>query len=56
MLRFAVAQSVVNRVLGQTSGVHLWIEHRGVEVDDVIEHVTDLLVGIFTAPVSVISR
>jgi AcrR family transcriptional regulator len=56
VLRFAVAQSVVNRVLGQTSGVHLWIEHRGVEVDDVIEHVTDILVGIFTAPVSVISR
>ena len=53
VLRFAVAQSVVNRVLGQTSGVHLWVERRGIEVDDAVESVTDMLVGIFTAPVSV---
>ena len=53
VLRFAVAQSVVNRVLGQTSGVHLWIGRRGIEVDDPVESVTDMLVGIFTAPVSV---
>lgn len=56
ILRFAVAQNVVNRVLGQTSGVHLWVERRGLEVDDAIENVTDMLVGIFTAPVSVVSR
>lgn len=55
VLRFAVAQTVVNRVLGQTSGVHLWVERRGLEVDDAIESVTDMLLGIFTAPVSVVS-
>jgi hypothetical protein len=56
VLRFAVAQSVVNRVLGQTTGVHLWVGRRGVEVDDAVESVTDMLVGLFTAPVSVTPR
>ena len=56
VLRFAVAQSVVNRVLGQTTGVHLWVGRRGVEMDDAVESVTDMLVGIFTAPVSVAPR
>jgi AcrR family transcriptional regulator len=56
VLRFAVAQSVVNRVLGQTSGVHWWVGRRGIEVDDAVESVTDMLVGIFTAPVSVAHR
>jgi AcrR family transcriptional regulator len=57
VLRFAVAKDLTNRVLGQTNGpIHVWVERHGVEIDDAVGSVVDMLVGIFTAPVSVPSR
>ena len=58
VLRFAVAKDLTNRVLGQTNGpIHVWAERHGVEIDDGehgrVDSVVDMLVGIFTAPVSV---
>ena len=54
VLRFAVAKDVANRVLGQTNGpLHVWIERHGIRLDDAVGSVVDMLVGIFTAPVSV---
>jgi AcrR family transcriptional regulator len=53
VLRFAVAKDLTNRVLGQTNGpIHVWVERHGVEIDDEVGSVVDMLVGIFTAPVS----
>lgn len=57
VLRFAVAKDVTNRVLGETGGpFHVWVERHGVRPDDPVGSVVDMLVGIFTAPVSVPSR
>jgi AcrR family transcriptional regulator len=54
VLRFAVAKDLTNRVLGQTNGpIHVWVERHGFEIDDAVGSVVDMLVGIFTAPVSV---
>jgi AcrR family transcriptional regulator len=54
VVRFAVAKDLANRMLGQTNGpIHVWVERHGVEIDDAVGSVIDMLVGIFTAPVSV---
>ena len=54
VLRFAVAKDLTNRVLGRANGpIHVWVERHGVEIDDPVGSVIDMLVGIFTAPVSV---
>ena len=55
VLRFAVAKDVVNRVLGRADGpVPMWVERHGVTfaLDEAVECVVDILVGIFGAPVS----
>jgi AcrR family transcriptional regulator len=53
VLRFAVAKDVANRVLGRRDGpLHLWVEQHGGDTDDLVERVVDILVGIFTAPVT----
>jgi AcrR family transcriptional regulator len=55
VLRFAVAKDVVNRVLGRSDGpIAVWVQRHGValDVEDAVESVVDMLVGIFTAPVS----
>jgi AcrR family transcriptional regulator len=58
VLRFAAAKEVVNRVLGRADGpIPLWVQRHGVAfaVDDAVESVVDMLVGLFAAPVSAVS-
>jgi AcrR family transcriptional regulator len=54
VLRFAIGKDLVNRLLGQPGGqVRMWVERmKPGATGGLVEHLVDILVGMFAAPVT----